>query len=82
MDTITVTVDEAKSQLSDLLHRVVTGDTVFIEDKGLLIAELRAVEHAHETSAMNTKQWNLPDRKGLLEALTPDPDVEKLFYGH
>lgn len=78
----TVGVHEAKTQLSDLLRRVEAGETIIITRRGVPVAELHPAPRIDRRPiGLLAGQWDLPDRARLLEALAPDPDLEKLFYG-
>ncbi len=83
MDPTTVGVHEAKTQLSDLLRRAEAGETIVITRRGRPVAELRAAPQAapDRLSAPLRGLWEVPDRAGLLDALAPDAETEKLFYG-
>ena len=76
-------VHEAKTQLSDLLHRVEAGETVIITRRGRPVAELRPAPPAgRRPLGVLAGRWTLPDEDAMhLLFLEPDADVERLFAG-
>ena len=84
MESKTVGVHEAKTQLSDLLRRVEAGETVVITRRGVPVAELRAAPPAasDRLSAPLRGKWDLPDEEEMHRIfLEPDEEIERMFYG-
>jgi antitoxin (DNA-binding transcriptional repressor) of toxin-antitoxin stability system len=72
----TVTVQEAQSQLSDLIHRLAPGDEVVITENGEPVAKLARTESEKQWpckagSAKGTIHWMAPDFDAPLEDPSP-----------
>ena len=75
--TVTVNIDEAKTQLSRLLERVQAGERVVIAKAGKPIAEI--VELRGEPIRFGTATGRLVYDDDHFD--NPDPDILRMFYG-